>query len=81
MGWNEQYRDKLLTAKQAAGMIRSGQRVLIGLGTVEPQNIAAALCDRWQELHDVEIFTSNTMRPYPWFDKERSAAFKIHFGP
>ena len=80
MDWRDQCREKLITAQQAAGMIRSGQRVLIGLGTVEPQNIAAALCDRWQELHDVEIFTSNTMRPYPWFDKEKSVAFKIHAG-
>ena len=80
MNWRDQCREKLITAKQAAGMIRSGQRVLIGLGTVEPQNIATALCERWQELRDVEVVTSNTMRPYPWFDKDKSAAFKIHAG-
>jgi 4-hydroxybutyrate CoA-transferase len=80
MDWRDQCRDKLITARQAAAMIQSGQRVLISLGTVEPQNIAVALCDRWQELRDVEIATSNTMRPYPWFDQERSSAFKIHAG-
>ena len=77
MNWREQYRNKLVTAKQAAGMIKSGQRVLTTLATTEPQYIANALCDRWQELRDVEIVTSNTMKPYPWFDKERSSAFKI----
>lgn len=80
MNWREQYRNKLISATQAAGMIKSGQRVLIALGTVEPQNIATALCDRWRELRDVEIVTSNTMRPYSWFDKDKSAAFKIHAG-
>jgi 4-hydroxybutyrate CoA-transferase len=80
MNWHDQCREKLVTAQQAARMIQSGQRVLIGLGTVEPQNIANALCDRWQELRDVEIVTSNTMRPYPWFNKERRSAFKIHAG-
>jgi 4-hydroxybutyrate CoA-transferase len=80
MDWRDQCRGKLMTAQHAAEMIQSGQRVLIGLGTVEPQNIAAALCDRWQDLHDVEIVTSNTMHPYSWFDKERNSAFKIHAG-
>jgi 4-hydroxybutyrate CoA-transferase len=80
MNWRDQCRGKLITAQHAAEMIQSGQRVLIGLGTVEPQNIAAALCDRWRELREVEIVTSNTMRPYPWFDKERNSAFKIHAG-
>ena len=80
MNWRDHCQEKLITAQQAAGMIRSGQRVLIGLGTVEPQNIATALCERWQELRDVEVVTSNTMRPYPWFDKDKSAAFKIHAG-
>jgi 4-hydroxybutyrate CoA-transferase len=80
MTWREQCKEKLITAQQAAGMIESGQRVLIALGTVEPQYIANALCDRWQELRDVEVVTSNTMKPYPWFDKERSSAFKIHAG-
>jgi 4-hydroxybutyrate CoA-transferase len=80
MDWRDQYKEKLITAQQAAGMIRSGQRVLISLGTVEPQYIANALCDRWRELRDVEILTSNTMKPYAWFDKERRAAFKIQAG-
>jgi len=80
MDWRDVCREKLITAQQAAGLIRSGQRVLVGLGTVEPQNIAAALCERWQELREVEIVTSNTTRPYPWFEKERSTAFKINAG-
>lgn len=80
MKWQDTYRDKLLTVTQAAGLIKSGQRVLTGLATLEPQYIANALCDRWQELRDVEILTSNAMKPYPWFEKERSAAFKVQAG-
>jgi 4-hydroxybutyrate CoA-transferase len=80
MNWRDQYREKLMSARQAAAMIKSGQRVLFGLGTVEPQYIANALCDRWRELRDVEILTSNTMKPYPWFEKERGSAFKIQAG-
>lgn len=80
MDWRDRYREKLRTAEQAAKMIQSGQRVLLGLGTVEPRYLAAALCERWQELHDVEVVTSNTMHPYPWFDSEKASAFTIHAG-
>lgn len=80
MDWRTQYKEKLITVKQAAGMVQSGQRVLTSLATAEPQYLANALCDRWRELRDVEILTSNTMKPYPWFDKERSSAFKIQAG-
>lgn len=78
MDWREHYREKLVTAQQAAAMVKSGQRVVTSLATAEPQYLIHALCDRWQELRDVEVMTSNTMKPYPWFEKERSAAFKIH---
>lgn len=78
MDWREHYREKLVTAQQAAAMIKSGQRVVTSLATAEPQYLINALCDRWQELHDVEVMASNTMKPYPWFEKERRSAFKIH---
>lgn len=80
MDWRDQYRDKLLTPAQAAQKVESGQRVLLSLGTMEPQHTANALCERWQELNQVEILTSNTMHAYPWFDPERAAAFQIQAG-
>ena len=80
MDWRDQYRDKLLTPARAAQKIESGQRVLLSLGTMEPQHTANALCERWQELNQVEILTSNTMHAYPWFDTERAAAFQIQAG-
>ena len=75
--WRVRYQDKLITLAAAAGMVQSGQRVLTSLVTAEPQYLIKALCARWQELHDVEVLTSNTMQPYGWFDRQCSAAFKI----
>jgi 4-hydroxybutyrate CoA-transferase len=77
MPWQDHYREKLITAKQAAALVKSGQRVLTSLATTEPQYIINALCDRWQELRGVQVITSNTMKPYPWFDQERGEAFKV----
>lgn len=76
--WRVRYQDKLLTASQAAGMVKSGQRVLTSVATTEPRYLIAALCERWRSLRDVEVFCSNTMQPYPWFEVERDNAFRLH---
>jgi len=82
MKWQDTYRDKLITPTQAAGLIKSGQRVLMGLGTLEPQYVANALCDRWQELRDVEILTSNTMDDLLFFtDRGKVYQLKTHEVP
>ena len=38
MHWCEHYRNKLMTAKQAASMIKSGQRVLTTLATIKSEH-------------------------------------------
>ena len=58
--WQTRYKDKLLSVEAAAGMVKSGQRVLTSLVTAEPQYLIKALCARWQSLRDVEVVTSNT---------------------
>ena len=64
MSWRERHHEKLITPQQAAAMIQSGQRVLVALGTVEPQYIAAAL---------IEI-------AHPQFRIELRAAARARFG-
>lgn len=76
--WRERYRDKLRTAREAVARVESGQRVLTSVATTEPRYLIAALCERWRELRDVDVFCSNTMQPYPWFDAERGDAFRLH---
>ena len=46
--WRVRYKDKLLTAEQAAGLVKSGQRVLTSVATTEPRYLIAALCARWR---------------------------------
>ena len=65
MGWSDQYRSKLRSAAEAVQVIRSGQRVYVHPGCAVPVILIDAMCDRFMELHDVEVthlLTVGTMR-------------------
>lgn len=53
--WRNIYQTKIISAEQAAKVIRSGDRVVIGHACAEPQALAKALVDRANELKDVEL--------------------------
>ena len=52
--WQERYKDKIVTPKQAAACVKIGQRVFIGSGAGEPQTLVEALSAR-DDLTDTEI--------------------------
>ncbi len=49
------WKDRVITAEDAAGKIISGQRVFLTGNCSTPQQFLSALRDRYQELHSVEI--------------------------
>jgi len=49
------YRSRLITAEDAAALVRSGQSVYIHNGCAEPNDLVNALTRRGPELHDVQI--------------------------
>ncbi|MDH3404614.1 MAG: GNAT family N-acetyltransferase [Acidobacteriota bacterium] len=53
-GWQQSYREKLVTAEAAAAVVRPGQRVFVGSGAGEPQTLVEALSAR-EDLRDTEI--------------------------
>jgi acyl-CoA hydrolase len=55
MNWLKTYREKLMTAEEAAGLIHSGERVWVHAGCAEPQTLVQALIERAPELRDVEL--------------------------
>jgi 4-hydroxybutyrate CoA-transferase len=52
---SESYRSKIVTAEQALGVVKSGQRVYIHQGCAEPEALVKALIARAPELRDVEV--------------------------
>ena len=73
----QEFREKELTAVQAANLVQSGQNVYIGCCTSYARAIADALAARSQELEHVTIGLSNVFPPMSLLDCANPKAF--HF--
>jgi acetyl-CoA hydrolase len=63
MDWNKLYQSRIVTAKEAAHQIKSGNRVFLTGNCSVPQTILAALVDYAPQLHEVEIVQALTVGP------------------
>ncbi|MDR2006642.1 MAG: hypothetical protein LBP78_05300 [Acidaminococcales bacterium] len=55
MSWENNYKNKIVSADEAVKIIKSGDRVLIGHATGEPSVLVEALVKRAPELRNVEL--------------------------
>jgi 4-hydroxybutyrate CoA-transferase len=55
MSWRDEYRAKCMSAAEALGAVRSGDRVWIQSGCGTPSTLVNALVARAPELHDVDV--------------------------
>lgn len=55
MSWQKYYRDRLITAKDAAARIKSGDRVVFGHAVGEPSAIIDAVVENKENYKDVEV--------------------------
>lgn len=62
----EEYRKKLITADEAAAMVRPGDRIHYGIGCGSVVDIDEALAKRADELHGVEVISTVTIREKPF---------------
>jgi 4-hydroxybutyrate CoA-transferase len=75
MTWQERYRDKLVTPRQAAGLVKSGQRLVVNLN-LKPREVLLELAGRAEELRGVEV-TSNWNEDYPWLHPGMEDSFYV----
>ena len=66
MSWIDQYRNKLVTVREAVSCVESGMRVYIHPGCAEPAGLVEALMERAPVLTDVEIVHLLTLGPSPY---------------
>jgi len=76
--WQERYRSMLSTAKDALRALRPGQRIFIGTGCAEPEELVKALTERAHELQDIEIVHLLTKGDAPYAAKEFADCFRVN---
>src|SRR6201988_1970826 len=76
MSWEMEYKNKLKTADEALGCVKSGMRVYIQPGCAEPETLIEALMRRAPDLFDVEIVHMMTMGCAPYVAAEMAGHFR-----
>jgi 4-hydroxybutyrate CoA-transferase len=79
MGWQEEYKKKLVTPEQAVSVIKSGDRVCFVQGN-EPQALGLALAARLGEVENVLLSLRTPGRDFGWYDPVFEMSFKIEVG-
>jgi acyl-CoA hydrolase/RimJ/RimL family protein N-acetyltransferase len=78
--WADSYVEKTVDAQEAISRIRSGQRVFIGSGCGEPQELVRALtsrADRFSGLEILRLLTQETISFAAIADRTRDASLNI----
>ncbi len=79
MGWQEEYKRKVVSAEEAVRVVKSGDRVVFSHGC-EPPELVDALVKRKDELKDVTIFMLMPRRDADWYHPGWEESFRIEAG-
>jgi acyl-CoA hydrolase len=76
MRWNDEYRRKLVSAPEAASLVRSGNRIYVSGNASTPYVLLQALADRADELDQVEVTHVLLMGDDPLSRADLSSSFR-----
>ncbi len=76
--WQEKYKRMIATPEEAIKRLKPGNRVFIGTGCAQPQELVQALTNRHAELPDTEIVHLLTFGKAPYAAKELSDYFRVN---
>lgn len=76
LSWMEEYKRKLMTARDAVRCVESGMRVYIHGGCAEPETLVEALIERAPYVRDVEIVHMLTFGTAPYVAPEMAGHFR-----
>jgi 4-hydroxybutyrate CoA-transferase len=74
MDWRQRCGDKLVSADEAAALVKSGDRIVVGMFQGTPYTLCEAVGARGGELKDVLV--SHSVSVYPWGPRT-GGAFKV----
>ncbi len=76
MNWREEYQRKLVSAEDAAQLVKSGDSIAFTAGR-ETLSIGMAIVARKEELSDVKVFSAWCGYDFGWYDRGWDDSFKI----
>ena len=65
--WKDIYKQKLVSVEEAASKIESGDKCWLGPCSAAPIQLMEAICDRVNELTDVDILSGMALYPFKFF--------------
>jgi len=79
MDWREEYKRKLITAEQAAAMVKSGDRLVFSAGR-EAFSVGLAIAARKDELKNVSVYVPSPGYDFGWYDRGWQDSFDVSIG-
>jgi 4-hydroxybutyrate CoA-transferase len=79
MQWQEEYRKKMISAEEAAKLVKSGDRLVFSAGR-ETISLGKAIAARRDELRDVRVFMPNPLYDFGWYALGSQESFKVTIG-
>ena len=79
MQWQEEYKKKMITAEEAARMVKSGDRVVFSAGR-ETVSLGRAIAARKNELRNVRLFMPNPIYDFGWYAPGWQDSFRVTIG-
>jgi acyl-CoA hydrolase/GNAT superfamily N-acetyltransferase len=76
--WQDKHAGLIATAKEAVSRIQPGQRVFVGTGCAQPQELVRALTERSRDLADTEIVHLLTLGDAPYAHKTLTQHFRVN---
>ncbi len=77
--WQEEYKNKLISAEQAAAMVKSGDFVQFAMGR-ETHSIGLAIASRKEDLRGVKVDIGGAGYDFGWYDPGWEESFEISIG-
>ena len=76
--WQTKYGDTIVSADEAVSRIQPGQRVFVGTGCAQPQELVRALAARSAALADIEIVHLLTLGSAPYAKEQLAQHFSVN---
>jgi acyl-CoA hydrolase len=76
--WQDQYPDRIASAREAIKKIGVGNSIFIGTGCAEPEYLVNALATHGDHIYDAHIIHMLTMGTAPYADPKLAERFKMN---